>query len=156
MVTINKISADFYDDTFKLIAIHCGLEGYSMAYHLNSSIGLGLSRRLEKKDDIERDVWLESFSIYGWKDEIKDHYWTLIGNTAKEEKNSLAAGFFSNEITISTLHLVEERKEVDYFLKIEAEDHTLIKDTVKKINELVKVATAYSVDDLKSKRNLIF
>ncbi|GMN09635.1 hypothetical protein MTsPCn9_16780 [Croceitalea sp. MTPC9] len=159
MVTINKISADFYDDTFKLIAIHCGLEGYAMAYHLNSVLGLKLSRREEKEeDDEDRDEWLESFSIYEWKDKIKEHYWTLVGNTVKEEQKSDALGLFSSEIAINTIHLVEERKEVDYFLKIEAEDDTLTRETIKKINLIPRVVTAYSLEatTLKSKRNLIF
>ena len=67
-------------------------------------------------------------------------------------------GFFSNEKAISTYHLIEERKEVDYFLKVEADDTVLINEAVKKINLIPKVVTAYSLDvaSLKSKTNLIF
>jgi uncharacterized membrane protein YhiD involved in acid resistance len=159
MGTTHKISAELYDDSFKLIAMHCGLESYAMAYHLNSVVKLRLSRREEKKDDDkDKDEWLESFPIYEWKDELNDHYWTLISNSVKEEKQNESFGIFSNEIAINTLHLVKERREVDYFLKIEAEDTRLLNEAVKKINLIPKVVTAYSidVDTLKSKRNLIF
>lgn len=153
MVTTHRISAELYDDSFKLIAMHCGLESYAMAYHLNKSAELQLARR--EKD---LDVSATSFPIYEWKDEINDHYWTLVCNTVKEEKESESLGLFSNEIAINTLHLLEERKEVDYFLKVEADNNSIINEAVKKINLIPKVVTAYSLDvaALKSKRNLIF
>jgi len=153
MVTTHKISAELYDDSFKLIAMHCGLESYAMAYHLNKSAELQLSR-CEK----DLDVSSTSFPIYEWKDEINDHYWTLVCNTVKEEKESEALGLFSNEKAVSAYHLVEERKEVDYFLKVEADNSIIIEEAVKKINSIPKVLTAYSVEvaTLKSKRNLIF
>lgn len=152
MVTTHKISTALYDDSFKLIAMHCGLESYAMAYHLNSAIKLQLNRRVAKKEGS-----LESFPIYEWKDELNDHYWTLISNTIKEEKQNESFGIFSNEITINKIHLVEERKEVDYFLKIEADNTGVLNEAVKKINLIPKVITAYSIDvaTLKSKRNLI-
>ena len=159
MVTINKISAEFDDDSFKLIAIHCGLEGYAMAYHINNFVSLKLSRRVEnkKKDEDEHDV-LDTFLTYEYSDEINDQYWILIENTIKEEKTNQALGLFSNEIAVNTYHLIEEWKEVDYFLKIEVEEDFLINDVVKKINMIPKVVTAYSIEvsALKSKRNLIF
>jgi len=139
--------------------MRCGLESYAMAYYLNSVIKLRLNRRNEKKENEEhKDEWLESFPIYEWKDKLKDRYWTLIANTIKEEKQNESFGFFSNEIMINKMHLIEEHKEVDYFLKIEAEDANLLSETVKKINLIPKVVTAYSLDvtSLKSKRNLIF
>jgi len=159
MVTINKISAEFYDDTFKLIAIHCGLEGYAMAYHINKVLNLKLSRREErKKNNTTRDDVLDLFSVYEWKDEINEHYWTLLENMVKEEIKGKALGFFSNEVAIHTHYLLEEKKEVDFFLKIEAEEDFLINKLIKKINLISQVVTAYSleVSILKSKRNLIF
>ena len=153
MVTTHKISAELYDDSFKLIAMHCGLESYAMAYFLNKSAELQLAR-CEK----DLDVSAASFPIYEWKDEINDYYWTLVCNTVKEEKESESMGLFSNEKAVKKFHLIEERKEVDYFLKVEADDTILINEAVKKINLIPKVVTAYSLDvaALKSKRNLIF
>ncbi len=153
MVTTHKISAELYDDSFKLIAMHCGLENYAMAYHLNKSANLQLTR-CEK----DLDVSSATFPIYEWKDELNDHYWTLVCNTVTEEKESESLGLFANEKAMNTFHLVAERKEVDYFLKVEAENNAIITETVKKINSIPKVLTAYSLDitSLKSKRNLIF
>lgn len=159
MVTTHKISTELYDDSFQLIAMHCGLESYAIAYHLNSYIKLKLNRKEEKKEDeIYKVGWLESFPIYEWKDELKDQYWTLIANTVTQENKNDSYGLFSNEILINKMHLVKERKEVDYFLKIETEDATLLNEIIKKINLIPKVVTAYSIDvnTLKSKRNLIF
>lgn len=158
MVTTHKISEELYDDSFELIAMHCGLECYAMAYYINNTLGLRLSRRREKNEDEDKDEWLESFPIYEWKDKFNDHYWTLIANIVKEEKQNESFGIFSNESTTIAVHLVKERKEVDYFLKIEANNTELINEIVKKINSIPKVVTAYSLDmdTLKSKRNLIF
>ena len=154
MATINRISAEFYDDTFKLIAIHCSLEGYAMAYHVNNVLNLKLSRREER----EKDDVLDLFSVYEWKDEINDHYWTLMENMVKEEIKGKALGLFSNEIATNTHYLLEEKKEVDFFLKIEVEEDFLINQSIKKINKIPQVVTAYSIEviTLKSKRNLIF
>jgi len=153
MVTKHKISAELYDDSFKLIAMHCGLESHAMAYHLNKSADLQLARC---KEDL--DVSSTFFPLYEWKDEINDYYWTLVCNTVKEELESEALGLFLNQKAVNTYHLVQERKEVDYFLKVETTHTTVIEKAVKKINSIPKVLTAYSVDvaTLKSKRNLIF
>ena len=41
---------DFYDDDYKLIAVHCRLEDYRLAYLLNKSLNLRLMR---KEDDLD-------------------------------------------------------------------------------------------------------
>lgn len=158
MVTRHKISEELYDNSFELIAMHCALECYAMAYYINNTLGLRLSRRREKNEDEEKDEWLESFPIYEWKDKFHDRYWTLVANTVKEENQNEPFGLFSNETTTSAVHLLKERKEVDYFLKIEANNIERMNEIVKKINSIPKVITAYSLDTdtLKSKRNLIF
>lgn len=154
MLTTHRISADFFDDSFKLIAIHSDLEDFAITYAINSNCGLYLKR-------MDNDLCLEehaSFSVFDWDDELHDLYWTLISNKCEVEEVIPSNGLFGNNTSVRTDHLVKERKEVDYFLKVDAADEQLIKDQVKLINEISRVITAYPLDTqtLKSKRNLIF
>ena len=45
-MALHKLQVDdFYDDTYKLIAVHCALEDYRLAYLLNCYLGLNLKHR---------------------------------------------------------------------------------------------------------------
>ncbi|MEO2051736.1 IPExxxVDY family protein [Flagellimonas beolgyonensis] len=154
MLTTHRISADFYDDSFKLIAIHSNLEDYAITYAINSGCGLYLKR-------MERDLCLEAnamFPVFDWDDELNDLYWTLIANKCVVEEVIPSDGLFGNNTSERTDHLIKERKEVDYFLKVDAADDDLIEEQVRRINKIARVMTAYPIDTqtLKSKRNLIF
>ncbi len=154
MLTTHKISADIYDDSFKLIAIHSNLEDYAMTYAINSNCGLHLKRMAK---DLHLDENL-SFSVFDWDDEMNDIYWTLISNKCVVEEIIPSGGLFGDNISVRTNHLVKERKEVDYFLKVDATEESAFSQKVKSINKISKVITAYPIDTetLKSKRNLIF
>ncbi|MDC6365262.1 MULTISPECIES: IPExxxVDY family protein [Flavobacteriaceae] len=154
MLTTHKISADFYDDNFELIAIHSSLEDYAMAYAINSTCGLHLKRM---NNDLQINE-SHTFSVFDWEDDINDMYWTLISNTCVVEEVVPSEGFFENRTSLRTFHLMEERKEVDFFLKIDMSDEPLIDEKSKAINRIPKVITAYPIETktLKSKRNLIF
>ncbi|WP_036380652.1 IPExxxVDY family protein [Muricauda sp. MAR_2010_75] len=154
MLTTHKISADFYDDSFKLIAIHSDLEDYAMTYAINSNCGLYLKRMAK---DLHLDENL-SFSVFDWDDEFNDIYWTLISNKCAVEEIVPSDGFFGDETSMRTNYLIGERKEVDYFLKVDAAEESAFTEKVKSINKISKVITAYPIDTetLKSKRNLIF
>ena len=154
MLTTHKISADFYDDSFKLIAIHSDLEDYAMTYAINSNCGLHLKRMAQ---DLHLDENL-SFSVFDWDDEMNDIYWTLVSNKCVVEEVIPSGGLFENNVSIRTIHLVVERKEVDFFLKVDAAEDAAFAQKVKSINKIAKVITAYPIDTetLKSKRNLIF
>lgn len=153
-MTTHKISADFYDDSFKLIAIHSGLEDYAMTYAINANCGLYLNRMA---NDLHVDENL-SFSIFDWDDEVHDTYWTLISNKCLIEVMVPSEGFFENSTSFRTDYLIEERKEVDYFLKIDTVDTSVFDQLVKVVNKIPRVVTAYPIEaqTLKSKRNLIF
>ena len=85
-------------------------------------------------------------------------YWTLISNKCEIEEETPSLGLFGNNISKRTDHLVKERKDVDYFLKVDVADEILFSQKIKAINKISKVITAYPLDtqNLKSKRNLIF
>ncbi|AWX44347.1 hypothetical protein HME9304_01347 [Flagellimonas maritima] len=153
MSTTHRISADFYDDNFQLIAIHSGLEDFALAYAINFNCCLHL-KRVEKDLQFAQDL---SFSVFDWEDKINDRYWTLISNNCAVEVAVSSIGLFGNDTSFRKNYLIKEKKEVDYFLKIDGEKKSLVED-VKSINKIPKVVTAYpmAAQDLKSKRNLIF
>lgn len=149
---------DFYDDTYKLIAIHCRLKDYRLAYLLNKSLGLNLRR---KSDDLDLQYLKSSYSIFEWNNASQYVTWNLVSNVCKKEEESLySTGLFqSEEKVIKTFNLVPEYKTVDYFIKISDEIQTvnenLILNTLQNIPQIV---TSYSINpsQIKSKDHLIF
>lgn len=106
MMTTHRISADLYDDSFRLIAIHSDLEDYAMTYAINSKCGLYLKRM---KIDLHLDENL-SFSVFDWDDGMNDIYWTLISNKCVVEEVIPSGGLFENNVSARTDHLIKERK----------------------------------------------
>jgi hypothetical protein len=153
-MTTHRISADLYDDSFRLIAIHSDLEDYAMTYAINSKCGLYLKRM---KIDLHLDENL-SFSVFDWDDGMNDIYWTLISNKCVVEEVIPSGGLFENNVSARTDHLIKERKEIDYFLKVEAADEATLSQKLRDIKKIDRVITAYPLETqtLKSKRNLIF
>ncbi|MBO6879403.1 MULTISPECIES: IPExxxVDY family protein [Winogradskyella] len=149
---------DFYDDTYKLIAIHCGLEDYRLAYLLNQSLELNLKR---KSKDLDFEYLKSSYSIFEWNNVSQFVTWNLVSNVCKKEEESLySTGLFqTNEKVLKTFNLVPEYKRVDYFIKISDEiqnvNEKLILD---KLQNIPQIVTSYSVNpiQLKSKDHLIF
>ena len=149
---------DFYDDTYKLIAIHCGLEDYRLAYLLNQSLDLRLQR---KKEDIDMEYLKSSYSIFEWDNASQYVTWNLVSNVCKKEEDSLySTGLFqTNEKVIKTLNLVPEYKKVDYFIKISDEIQNVNEKLIlNKLQNIPQIITSYSVNpsELKSKDHLIF
>ncbi|WP_412559502.1 IPExxxVDY family protein [Winogradskyella sp. MIT101101] len=149
---------DFYDETYKLIAIHCGLEDYRLAYLLNQSLELNLKR---KSKDLDFEYLKSSYSIFEWNNVSQFVTWNLVSNVCKKEEESLySTGLFqTNEKVLKTFNLVPEYKRVDYFIKISDEiqnvNEKLILD---KLQNIPQIVTSYSVNpiQLKSKDHLIF
>ncbi len=153
MVTTHKISAELYEDSFKLVAIHSSLNAHSMAYYMNKAANLRLKRAL-----YDLDVNSFSFPFFEWEDHLNENNWVLICNTVKKIQRNESIGLFFGNDSERTHYLVQERKEVDYFLKIEADQESHIETIINTIKSIPSVVTAYGVDlnQLKSKRNLIF
>ncbi|MBL85536.1 MAG: hypothetical protein CMO82_02635 [Winogradskyella sp.] len=149
---------DFYDDTYKLIAIHCGLEDYRLAYLLNQSLGLRLQRKTE---DLDMQYLKASYSIFEWNNVSQYVTWNLVSNVCKKEEDSLySTGLFqTNEKVIKTLNLVPEYKKVDYFIKISDEIQNVNEKLIlNKLQNIPQIITSYTVNPtkLKSKDHLIF
>lgn len=153
MVTAHKITADFYEDQYTLIALHSTLDDYALAYTLNAACGLQL-KRLEQ--DLEGDQNL-SFSTFEWKDSVNEVYWILIANRCVVQEAIATEGFFAGQPVFNTHYLTREKK-VDYFLKADTLDQAILKPQLKMLHTLSKITAAYPVATplLKLTKNLIF
>ena len=152
------------DDTFDealytLIAVHCRLEDYRLAYLINKYLGISLTR---KPSDLDFKNGQVSYSIYEWEDHKQLITWSLVSNMCKTEelqKRKYTSLFDTKEKIIKTFHLLPEHKTVNYFLKIESEfSFSKEKYILDSISKIPQVITAYGIDSsqLKSKDNLIF
>lgn len=153
---------DDLSEEYALIAIHCSEEAYKMAFMLNQKLSLQLKRR---NVDLEfSNEGLEvTFPIFKFEDTPRYIEYYLVSNTCKSISAILqpSGGLFDieqNSETITT-HLLPEFKNVDFFLKIDAESGRLgIRNILASINELNQVISAYEIkpETVKSKNNLIF
>lgn len=148
------------DDNYELIAIHCSLAPYKIAFALNKQIGLRLFRK--KEDTIFKyDRFTVGFPLFQYYDYFQYNMYNLLGNKCKIQiEPAPSTGLFSanTEAITVTKYLVPELKDVDYFLKIEAETYQFSsKLLTTQLLTIPQIVTAYLVDptQLKSKNNLI-
>ncbi|QLG45485.1 IPExxxVDY family protein [Costertonia aggregata] len=154
MAAILKISDDFYEDTFTLIALHSSLEDFALAYRLNLFLKSNFKRcRLDL--DISQNI---SFPIFEWKNLDTDGYWTLIANHSFTQDNTVQESLFQNEPSYTAHFLLPEYKDVDYFLKIEEDNVKTEKPIVEAVLKMPEIVTAYSIqtNTIKSINNLIY
>lgn len=158
---VHKLILDdaFDEALYTLIAIHCGMEDYRLAYLLNKYLGVALSR---KAADLDFKNGAVSYSIYEWEDKKHLITWSLVSNICKTEELHYKdkASLFDNPEEITKIfQLLPELKKVNYFLKIDsAFSFTKSKYILESILKISRIATAYTLDPstLKSKDNLIF
>ncbi|MDO7172023.1 IPExxxVDY family protein [Mariniflexile sp. AS56] len=152
------------DDVFEevdctLIAIHCTIEDYRLAYLLNKNLSTNLNR---KSSNLDFCVDNATYSVFEWEDSKYLTTWCLVSNIYKTEvykQDNFNSLFNTEEKVIETIYLVPEYKAVNYFLKIDNEFNlSEEKRILDKILDIPQVATAFSIDinQLKSKDNLIF
>ncbi len=150
---------DFYDDTYKLIAIHCRLEDYRLAYLLNQNLDLNLKR---KAADLDFKYLESSYSIFEWNNESEYVTWNLVSNVCKKEEDSLYSTgmlFDTNEKVLKTFNLISELHKVDYFIKISDEIQNVNENLIlSRLQAIPQIITSYTVNPLKikSKDHLIF
>jgi hypothetical protein len=150
---------DFFDDSYKLIAIYCGLEDYRLAYLLNKNLDLNLER---KPDDLDFKYLESSYSIFEWNNEAQYVTWNLVSNVCKKEAEGLFSTgtlFETNEKVLKTFNLISELNKVDYFIKISDEIQNVNENVIlSRLQTIPQIITSYKVDPLKikSKDYLIF
>jgi hypothetical protein len=160
MAVHKLILDDAFDEVlYTLIAMHCTLEDYRLAYLLNKHLGISLIRKASDLDYKNSSV---SYSIYEWEDTKQLVTWSLVSNICKTEtlqKVDYKSLFDTQQSITKTFHLLPEYKSVNYFLKIDSEfSFSKEKYILDNILSIPQIATAYSIDSsqLKSKDNLIF
>lgn len=160
-MAVRKLVLDdvFEEALYTLIAIHCTIEDYRLAYLLNKYLETNLVRK-PKDLDYNKD---KSYSIFEWKNDKELTTWSLVSNICKTheappENNQQSLFNAQGQIT-RTFNLIPEFKGVNYFLKIDNGSHFSKEAYVlSRILNIPQVATAFTVDvdQLKSKDNLIF
>lgn len=153
MGAIHHIWEELLDEaSFDLFAIHCQSEDHSLAYALNAICGISLCR---DREDLELGP-SACFPIFHWKDEVAFQEWTLFRNAGWSLETGAETGLFSDQPAELRRYLIPEKKEVDYFLKVEGEDDP--DGLLSKLLSIPRLVTAYRLDasGLKSKHNLIY
>lgn len=152
---------EVFDEAYKLIAIHCSVEEYKLAFLLNKHLNLRLSRSRKDIDFQIKGMGI-LFALYKFEDLPKYCTYYLVSNVSKAEFRSAANSnslFGEKELTLKKNYLLPEFKKVDFFLKIEEEINGVSeKLLLEKIKEIPQVSLAYSIEyhQIKSKENLIF
>lgn len=158
-LVLDTIAEDDYD----LIAIHCTLASYRLAFILNKHLNLQLFRK--KKDiNFKYDTVSANFPLFQYHDHFKYNTYSLLGNKFRTKIDTSNASSATTDLfpmvegLYATKYLIPELKNVDYFLKIEAETSEFsCKSLTTQLLTITQVITAYTVDysQLKSKNNLI-
>lgn len=145
---------------FELLAIHCSLEPYRIAYYMNSQLGL----KLKRVNDIEIVTGDETINlpIFHYFDEFRETDFFLVANKYKSKRKVQPTMDLFGEKRTQTKDeaLLSEYKGADYLLKIEDDviESVPLKKIMSDINQIRHVVTTYSVDldILKHKDRLIF
>lgn len=144
----------YEDESFGLFAIHSQLEDHSLAYALNAACGFNLSRTSKDLELVNAAL----FSVFYWKDGLNLRDWTLFKNkgVGRLAINGLDNGLFSDQPSESHHYLIPEKKEVDYFLKVEGEINP--PGILEKLLKIPRLITSYPIESstIKSKHNLIY
>ena len=158
-MALHKLLVDDFDDlNYSLLAVHCEMEDFRLAYFLNQSLATRLSRT---KEDLDFLTSLATFSVFEWSNPLLQTDWHPIKNNCLVEKVAVSKGLFleTNDKSWVKHSLIPEHNSVDYLLKIDNGGGFINeKEILNKIQKISKVSTAYSIDvsQLKSKEHLIF
>ena len=158
-MAIHKLVVDDFEDlNYSLLAVHCEMEDYRLAYFLNQNLETRLART---REDLDFVTSLASFSVFEWINPQLQTNWHLIKNSCLVEEVAISQGLFSetNQKSWVSHSLLPEYQSVDYLLKINNGGGFINeKQILNKIQKITNVSTAYSLDisQLKSKEHLIF
>lgn len=158
-MAVHKLLVDDFEDlNYSLLAVHCEMDDYRLAYFLNQSLETRLART---REDLDFVTSLASFSVFEWINPQLQTNWHLIKNSCLVEEVAISQGLFSetNQKSWVSHSLLPEYQSVDYLLKINNGGGFINeKQILNKIQKITNVSTAYSLDisQLKSKEHLIF
>lgn len=151
---------DLFEDEYELVAIHCSMEIYRIAYMLNMHLDISF-RRKEKDLDFTFKGEKIHYALYEYDDLKKHLVYQLVSNSMVTNE-SASVGKLSNSTLFeneNNKHFLIPELKCDFLIKISSESGRVpVKGIVSKINEIKQVISVYAVDpmDLKSRNNLIF
>jgi len=140
------------EEDFKLIGIHSQLEAYKLAFNLNKSLKISL-KVFDYKIKIDQTEFV--FEMFKHFSEIYNTKIYLFSNKSFRNIKLMELNLF--ESINSKIYLIDEKKNIDFFLKIEGGNFNY-NSLIGKINEVPLVQACYLVNlkSHKSKYNLIF
>ena len=151
-MALKKLKNIEIEDDFKLIGIHCQLDGYKLAFNLNKFLRISLENFDYKIviDNVEC-----AFEMFKHKSETYNTKIYLFSNKSFGNIQSYEPNLFDN--INSNVYLIDEKKSIDFFLKIEGGSFNYT-SLMNKINEIPMVQSCYLINlkSQKSKYNLIF
>ena len=141
---------------YALIGIHATLEDFRLAFYLNSVLLIQLKRQPE---DLDFSSDNSVFSLYSYDCKRSFSSWSLVSNKYIYDAHSTLDNSYLFKEDYQTAILIKEKKQVDYFLKIDSSfERQQLNEIIKKVNTIKNVITSYTINPktLKSKDFLIF
>ena len=151
-MALKKLQHIEIEDDFKLIGIHCQLDGYKLAFNLNRFLKISLEN-FDYKIVIDNVEY--TFEMFKHDSETYNTKIYLFSNKSYGKTPSFEANLF--DTIKSNIYLIDEKKNIDFFLKITGGSFNYV-SMINKIQEIRMVQSCYLVNlkSPKSKYNLIF
>lgn len=154
---INRLVLDEVpEEEIYLIALYSSLEIFRVIYHLNLKLELRLKRTLKDIDFVSPDS-TSNYPLYHFYDEINDVDYYVVANKAQTEPREMApSGLLFEEPNTYETYLIPERKNVDFFLKVERRME--IDDFLNKLKQIRQFSAIHleDINRIRSYKNLIF
>jgi hypothetical protein len=143
---------------FQLFSISTSMNQYEAVSAVNAALGTDLALEGNVPMNL-RDGNMFSFSLFGYTDESLALEYLLVPNAS----NAVPApppgrGLFESVGVEETTRLVKELPRTDYFLIVKGETHPHLMHRMLECLQAVEgfIAAMIRVDDLPSRKNLIF
>ena len=133
-----------YDYDFTLIALNANIKPYKLAWSINLTLGINLTKQPNVKIGFTGG---KNLSIINYDDTNEFRTIRLLRNRTEESEGQFDA------------YIVPELKNFDYFVVLENECKTLDENAfLSKIKEIpfIQFTTQVDIESLKSRDNLIF
>ncbi len=152
---MSKLKLDFeYDYEFFLVGIHTTLEDYLLAFYINNFFEIKLRRNYKMLSFKNKKG---AFSIYDCDNPTNFSFWSLISNRQVIEEKTITPSLF--DTIYSTYILINEKKNIDFFLKIDGDFTTQEKQNI--LQKLTKIDGIIACEEIEAKKlksinNLIY
>ena len=138
-----------------LIALHCSMECYQLAFYLNDTINSNFKR---SKNDLSPKDAKNNFIHFEWEDKMYDFQCSLFSNKYHDELKSkkLISNNLFNLPVRNEVYLLPELKQVDFFIK--SSDQKITETVLSNLKKWSKISLLYQVDSkvIRKQLNVIF